>query len=197
MRFELQAFASTTCEYWRVICEKFASHFTQPPICNRVTQRVFVDRDDGHKFYSCSYWVKKNIYSPLQWLHKCHAKYGSQVACHAMHVSRMACHARHATARYCTLKTGGPMKGTDWSHDLFDTKFNRRCDGWSIDFQTPYNEPEDSKVNTCRETIYELEADSFWCSAKNLESRGVEGIKNKLVNPTRIVNNPSYEVVEN
>ena len=42
-----------------------------------------------------------------------------------------------------------------------------------------------------------LEADSFSCSAKNLESRGVEGMKNRLVNPTRTVNNPSYEVVKN
>ena len=42
-----------------------------------------------------------------------------------------------------------------------------------------------------------LEANSFSCSAKNLESRGVEGMKNRLVNPTRTVNNPSYEVFEN
>jgi hypothetical protein len=85
------------------------------------------------------------------------------------------------------------MRGTGRSHDFFETKFNRRCDGWSIDFQTSYNEPEYSKVNTCREAIYELEADSLWYSVKNWESRGVEGIMKKPIMPTRTVNNPSYE----
>ena len=85
------------------------------------------------------------------------------------------------------------MRGTDGSHDFFETKFNRRCDGWSIHFQTPYDEPEDSKINTCREAIYELEADSFWYSVKNWKSRGVEGMMKKPIMPTRTVNNPSYE----
>ena len=84
------------------------------------------------------------------------------------------------------------MRGTDGSHNFFETKFNSRCDGWSILFQTPNNEPEDSKINTCREPIYELETDSFWYSVKNRESRGVEGTMKKPIMPMRIVNNPSY-----
>ena len=89
------------------------------------------------------------------------------------------------------------MRRTDGSLDFLETKFNRRCDGWSIHFQTPYNEPEDSKVNTCRGAIYELKTDSFWCSDKNWKSRSVEGTKKKPIMPTKIVNNPSYGMVEN
>ena len=89
------------------------------------------------------------------------------------------------------------MRRTDGSLDFLETKFNRRCDGWSIHFQTSYNEPEDiSKVNTCRGAIYEVKTDSFWRSVKNCESRSVEGKKKKPVMPTRIVNNPSYGTVE-
>ena len=40
-------------------------------------------------------------------------------------------------------------------------------------------------------------AHSFWCSVKNRESRGVEGMMKKQIMPTRTVNNPSYtEVIE-
>jgi hypothetical protein len=84
------------------------------------------------------------------------------------------------------------MRRNDRSHDFFEAKFNSRCDEWSILFQTPHYEPEDSKVNTYKKTTYELEADSFWYSVKKWELRGEEDRKKKPIAPTKTVNNPSY-----
>ena len=45
------------------------------------------------------------------------------------------------------------MRGTGRSYDFFGAELINRCDGWSIPFQTPHNEPKNKRINMCREVL--------------------------------------------
>ena len=45
------------------------------------------------------------------------------------------------------------MRGTGRSHDLFETEFINRYDGWSVPFQSFHDESKDSRVDMCGEVI--------------------------------------------
>lgn len=90
------------------------------------------------------------------------------------------------------------MGGRYGSQDFFETEGINRFDRWSIPFQTPHDDTQNSRnFNVQVSDIGRIRiAHYFWFSDRNLESCGVEGMMKKPMRPMRTENNPSYIYID-